>query len=845
MLLSLNTKHYIYFDEKDVDAFVTPCTVNDDDPVTKDTFRTTGARGDQLKTTDTGELFFALYIEGETYAVGTRELTIANKVTFASAVDAVSVSTVNFNAYNHSVDQGSLEVSTKQIQFDSQKPIVGSKTVVTNTPSQRPTVIQSSRVSAFIPNPPPPAPARSTQSPDQHDGGDGGDDGDGDCGDPLAQTFIIKEDLNIQGIFVPKIDTYFQAKDPKLGITMELRTVVNGYPSQEIIPYSQIHLKNSQVNTSEDGSAATTFEFDNPIYLKNKQEYAVVLLPDNSNPNYEIFVRKAGEPDLITKAVENKDRFTGSLFVSSNNSAWKPTVDEDIKLTIYRAEFKHGYGEVVYENKNYEFFDLGTIQGAGNFEQGERVFEWDVSANITGTVQFTTTSETVTGSSTNFETDLKVGDFIALSNGTSHDAKKVTAIASNTSLTVQGFPSYAVQRANTANVMLSAQGTCEFYENTSKNKEMFINESTANSTMYFANTNVIIGARSSANAVITTVKNMTTSGFENLIYTFSPLDTEFSQYLSANTATGRSANANYNIDNRVRFTEELYLKSKSNEIVDQSGTKSWNHSYQFKSKNDRVSPVLDDSSTSIIRLENLINNDTTNEYLPGQGNALAKYISKVVTLDAGLDAEDIKVFVTSTRPQGSDVQIWTRVLNEYDPDPFADKHWTQLTRVGDDQFTSPDGLNDFIEMEFTFPKAPSSTKVAATGAIVNQPNNLILTNGTNTTSLVSVNDLLKIVNTNADTAYALELVTAVNSTVITLANQVTFNKNEADIFKVDTAAKQSAFLDPGNEGIVTYFNEDNIRFNQYRAFQIKIVMLSPDVSRVPRIKNYRAIAVTV
>ena len=162
--LKPNTKHYIYFDEKDVDAFVTPCTVNDADAVTKDNFRTTGARGDQLKTTDTGELFFALYIEGETYAVGTRELTIANKVTFAAAVDAVSVSTVNFNAYNHSVDQGSLEVSTKQIQFDSQKPIVGSKTVVTNTPSQRPTVIQSSRVSAFIPNPPPPPPARSIAS---------------------------------------------------------------------------------------------------------------------------------------------------------------------------------------------------------------------------------------------------------------------------------------------------------------------------------------------------------------------------------------------------------------------------------------------------------------------------------------------------------------------------------------------------------------------------------------------------------------------------------------------------------------------------------------------------------
>ena len=265
--LKPNTRHYAYFDERDVADSVTPCTVDDDDAITKENFRTTGARGDVLKTNDVGELFFALFIAAETYAVGTRELAINNKSTFAQATKAMSTATINFNAYNHSVDQGSLEVSTKQVQFDSQYPVVGQKTVVTNTPSQRSQVIQSERVAAFIPNPPPPPPVihygGNAGDDSEHDGGDDADGG----GDPLAQTFVVKEDMNIQGIFVPKIDVYFQTKDPKLGIRLQLKTVLNGYPTQEIIPYSEVHLRNADVNVSQDGSVATTFEFDNPVYL--------------------------------------------------------------------------------------------------------------------------------------------------------------------------------------------------------------------------------------------------------------------------------------------------------------------------------------------------------------------------------------------------------------------------------------------------------------------------------------------------------------------------------------------------------------------------------------------------
>lgn len=842
--LKPNTRHYAYFDQKDISAKCTPMTVNSGDDVIVANFRNTGALGDNLVTSSTGELFFKFRIDPKTYPVGQRELAVFNKSTFANAKDADSSGTAQFNAFNHSVEKSSVEITTKQLEVARKRPIVATEVVTESSTSGVPVVTSSSRVAGFIADPPPPL-AQNFISESDGDGGDDGDgdDGDGD-GDPLAQTFIVKEQQTVPGIFVSKIDVFFQTKDPNLGITMEIRRTTNGYPTTEVLPYSRKTLKPADVSTSDKGTAATTFTFDNPVFLRNNQEYCVVLTPVAANPNYEVFVRKAGQADLSTQLIENKDSFTGSLFVSSNNRAWKPTVDEDMKMTVYRANFNSGKGDVVYQNADYEFFDLTSINS--DFEQGERVFKWDVSANLTGTVQFSTTSETLTGNNTLFTSELSVGDYIALSNGTTHDTKQVTAIASNTSLTMRGFPSFTAESSDTANVMFTPQGTVEFYENKSTNKEMYLVDVTStNSTFAFANNDVIIGGRTQANASLSEVKNLKTSGFENLIYTFSPSGTEFEQFIQANTLTSVSANTSAVIDNRVRLPEERYIKSRSNEIIDQSGAKSWKHDYVFRTRSRYVSPVLDDSSTSILRLQHLINNDTTNEYLPGEGNAEAKYISKVVTLDQGLDAEDIKVFVTSTRPQGTDVQVYARILNEYDYEAFIDKHWTKLTRVGDDSFTSPQGLNDFIEMEFGFPSAPLSvTKLTATG-LADVSNTIISTNGTDVSGTATAGKLLKIVNSNRDNDYQVERIAASNTTTITVDNAIAFDNVESELFIVDTSALQTGFLDPQNEKIVTYFNNDTVRFSTYKSFQIKIVLTSSDITRVPRVKNYRAIAVTV
>jgi hypothetical protein len=56
---------------------------------------------------------------------------------------------------------------------------------------------------------------------------------------------------------------------------------------------------------------------------------------------------------------------------------------------------------------------------------------------------------------------------------------------------------------------------------------------------------------------------------------------------------------------------------------------------------------------------------------------------------------------------------------------------------------------------------------------------------------------------------------------------------------------KTAYLNTNNNNIIRYTNEAGQIFDTYKAFAIKIVLLSSDSSIVPRIQDYRAIAVSV
>ena len=156
----------------------------------------------------------------------------------------------------------------------------------------------------------------------------------GDGGDPLAQSFMVK---NPDGMFITKLDLYFSAKGETDGIWLNVREMVNGYPGPKILPYGKITKPLSDITTSMDGSVATTFEFESPIYLMGNTEYCFVI--GSQDRENRIYASKLGARDLLTGSVISEQPHMGSVFKGQNNRTWNAEQYEDIKFVLYRAEF--------------------------------------------------------------------------------------------------------------------------------------------------------------------------------------------------------------------------------------------------------------------------------------------------------------------------------------------------------------------------------------------------------------------------------------------------------------------------------------------------------------------------
>ena len=90
---------------------------------------------------------------------------------------------------------------------------------------------------------------------------------------PMAQTFALAAQ---HGEFLTKIEVFFQEKSATYPITLALRNVENGgHPNiYQIIPGSQVTKNASTITVSTNASVATSFEFDEPLYLHPGKMYA-------------------------------------------------------------------------------------------------------------------------------------------------------------------------------------------------------------------------------------------------------------------------------------------------------------------------------------------------------------------------------------------------------------------------------------------------------------------------------------------------------------------------------------------------------------------------------------------
>lgn len=158
--------------------------------------------------------------------------------------------------------------------------------------------------------------------------------------DPVAQTFFIDANLYPNGVFVDSVDLFFKRKSTAMPVQVQIRSVINGYPSSSVIlPFATAQRDAADVMTSTDGTEATNFRFQNIVHLA-PGEYAFVVMTNTDE--YEIYTARIGDfsiTDTMNQKRITTQPATGSMFKSQNASTWTPVQEEDIKFKLYSCKF--------------------------------------------------------------------------------------------------------------------------------------------------------------------------------------------------------------------------------------------------------------------------------------------------------------------------------------------------------------------------------------------------------------------------------------------------------------------------------------------------------------------------
>ena len=204
---------------------------------------------------------------------------------------------------------------------------------------------------------------------------------------PLAQSFYVEHS---NGMFVTSLDLYFYGKDENLPVTVQLRPMDLGQPSRRVYPFAEVVLPPYKVNTSEDGSIATKVTFPSPVYLTGNQFHSIVI--SSNSDSYLVWISEMGQVDSSTesdgansrKIIIEKQPLNGGLFKSQNSSTWNEESYQDLKFTLYRADFIAPDGDINFYNPELSIGNnqVATLQ-SNAFEMNSKVVRLKLDKIVT------------------------------------------------------------------------------------------------------------------------------------------------------------------------------------------------------------------------------------------------------------------------------------------------------------------------------------------------------------------------------------------------------------------------------------------------------------------------------
>jgi len=588
--------------------------------------------------------------------------------------------------------------------------------------------------------------------------------------DPLAQSILPATE---GGEFITKFDIFFSQKDGVIPVNLALRIMENGTPTTTVIPGASVTLNPEEVNVSFDGSVATTFEFENPIYVKENVEIAVVLTTNSQK--YLVWISRLGESDAATDIAVSEQPYLGVLFKSQNQSTWTPYDLEDLKFTCYRAKFDiASAGVVTLNNVNIPFdsLDINPLE----MTAGSNIIKVSHSdhgmygsnnyarlANIRNDIPTTL----LTAEFSDVATTLTLASFPAEFPNTGNHTFKIY-----TSNSIENVPEVitADLALSSGNLVLSNitravsgdQGThyigevVEFYElngvplNEINDVSLLVSNQNLDYYTISTSTNATLDAVVGG-SIASASNNAVADSYQVMLPVLELPDTSTqikTKFVTGSSASGTQASFSIEeefdavVTERIVSESPVMIASEANEAANISSTKSCTVRVIMESLKDNVSPVVDLDRKSITMHSNRIDNIRSasdvypaSSYVsptaPDGDSGEAVYITKRVQLENSATA--IRVYFDSVRNASADLQVMYKVLRSDDSTDFDEIGWSYFNTNGaaDDAVSVVADRVSYLEYKYTENDIPEFIAFAIK----------IKMNGTNSSEVPLIKDL--------------------------------------------------------------------------------------------------------
>ena len=499
--------------------------------------------------------------------------------------------------------------------------------------------------------------------------------------DPICQSFLVDQE---DGYYITSVDLFFKTKSTTLPATVQIRTMVNGYPTTEILPFAQISVAPGNINTSDDASVVTTFTFPSPVYVANNTEYAICAIA--SSDEFNIFTAKMGQTTIDGARLISQQPYLGSMFKSQNSSTWTAEQNEDVKFNIKRAKYTTDtVGKIYLVNDDF------------NSESGD---DGTTTASNTPLILRKNPLTTTTSSA-----DITVHH----RNHGMHSTSNNVTIAGVPSGTYNGIASTNINGTYTSikNIKMDS------YQITAANSDTATVTGDIGGTVVTATRNILFDIIKPIAGIIVPPSTSITSTLRTTTgRTLEGTESEFS-FSTASKQKTVDLNADFYL------TSPAIVASELNETNEMSGSKSLNLTLSINSPSDHISPVIDTARLSAHLIRNRIYNPvsgTTPDFVADTantgGSGPAQYITRPILLENAATSFDVRL--SAIVPSTGSVEMYFRLSNADDARKLTDLVWTPFNGDGtpdkavppsDDDRTfrehqySADGLGDFTAFQ--------------------------------------------------------------------------------------------------------------------------------------------------